>query len=111
MKKIVGMVTAGVLSLMLSGLALAEPTDDPGIQKREQNQEKRIQQGVKSGQLTPKEAGRLEAQQTKIKQDEERMKADGTLTKAERRKLKREQDRASGNIYRKKHNDKTEEVK
>lgn len=111
MKKIIGVAMAGVVSLMLSGIALAGPTDDPGIQKREQNQEKRIQQGVQSGQVTPKEAGKLEAQQTRIKQDEERMKADGKLTKAERKKLKREQNRASGNIYRKKHNENTVEVK
>lgn len=104
-------MTAGVLSLMVCGFALAGPMDDPGIQKRERNQEKRIQQGEQSGQLTPKEAGRLEAQQTKIKQDEERMKADGKLTKAERKKLKREQERANKAIYRKKHNEKTEEVK
>jgi CRISPR/Cas system-associated endoribonuclease Cas2 len=111
MKKIIGVVVAGALSLMVSGIALAGPTDDPGIQKREQNQEKRIQQGVQSGQLTPKEAGRLETKQAKIKQDEERMKADGKLTKAERKKLKREQDRASKKIYEKKHNDKAVDVK
>ena len=70
MKKIVVIMMAGVLSLMMSGLALAGPTDDPGIQKREQNQEKRIQQGIQSGQLTPKEAGRLETKQARIKQDE-----------------------------------------
>ena len=111
MKKLVGIVTAGALSVMVSGFALAGTTNDPGIQKRELNQEKRIEQGVQSGQLTPKEAGRLETQQAKIKQDEERMKADGKLTKAERKKLKREQNRASNNIYRKKHNDKAVDVK
>jgi len=111
MKKVMRLVMASVLSVAISGIALAGTTNDPGIQKREQNQEKRIDQGVQSGQLTPKEAGKLEAQQTKIKQDEERMKADGTLTPAERRKLKREQNRASKNIYRKKHNDKTVDVK
>lgn len=111
MKKIIGIVVAGVLSLSLSTASVAGPTSDPGIQKREQNQEKRIQQGVQSGQLTPAEAGKLEAQQAKIKQDEERMKADGKLTKAERRKLKREQDQASKNIYRKKHNPQKVDVK
>jgi len=111
MKKLMAVMLAGAMSAVMFSSAFAGPTDDPGIQKREQNQEKRIQQGVQSGQLTPKEAGRLETQQTKIKQDEERMKADGKLTKAERRKLKREQDRASGNIYRKKHNEKAVEVK
>ena len=111
MKKIAGICCAGALSLLVSGSALAGPIADPAIQQREQNQEKRIQQGVQSGQLTPKEAGRLETQQARIKQDEERMKADGKLTKAERKKLKREQNRASSTIDRKKHNDKAVEVK
>jgi CRISPR/Cas system-associated endoribonuclease Cas2 len=111
MQRILGIMMAGALSLMVSGVALAGPTDDPGIQKREQNQEKRIQQGVQSGQLTPKEAGKLEARQAKIKQDEERMKADGKLTRAERKRLKKEQNRASNKIYDKKHNEKTVEVK
>lgn len=111
MKKNIGVVVAGALSLMVCGIALAGPIDDPNIQKREQNQEKRIEQGVQSGQLTPKEAGKLEAKQAKIKQDEERMKADGKLTKAERRKLKREQNKASEKIYDKKHNNKTVDVK
>lgn len=110
MKKIIGIILVGAASLMLSTVSIAGPKD-PGIQKREQNQEKRIQQGVQSGQLTPAEAAKLEAQQAKIKQDEERMKADGKLTKAERRKLKREQDQASKNIYRKKHNEQKVDVK
>jgi hypothetical protein len=111
MKTLMRIMTAGLVTALMGGIALAAPTDDPGIQKREQKQEQRIQQGVQSGQLTPKEAGRLEAQQAKIKQDEERMKADGKLTKAERKKLKREQNRASENIYKKKHNEKAVEVK
>ena len=39
-----------------------------------------------------------------IEQREVRMKSDGKLTAAERRKLDRQQNRASRNIYRKKHN-------
>ncbi len=35
----------------------AQSTNDPGIQQRMQNQERRIDQGVNSGQLTPKETG------------------------------------------------------
>lgn len=102
-------VGTGAAILMASAL-YAGPTDDPGIQQREQNQQNRIEQGVKSGQLTPGEAGRLERQQARVQQDEARMKSDGKLTKKERRKLTREQNRASRNIYRKKHNDKTANV-
>jgi hypothetical protein len=43
-------------------------TNDPGIQQRMQNQEQRIDQGIRSGQLTPKETGKLEAEQAKIRQ-------------------------------------------
>jgi hypothetical protein len=90
--------------VLVAPLSHAAATDSPNIDQRQVNQERRIDQGVSSGQLTPREAGRLEAQQAKIMQDEERMKADGKLTKRERRKLQREQDRASDTIYRKKHN-------
>ena len=94
---------SGIISILAAVSALAG-TNDPVIQQREINQEKRIDQGVGSGQLTPNEAGRVEAQQARIKQTEDRMKADGKLTAAERGKLTRMQNRASRNIYRKKHN-------
>ena len=109
MKRIIAAVSLTIsacfAATLYAGIVYAGPTDDPGIQQREQNQQERIQQGINSGALTPKEAGRLEAQQARIVQREERMKADGTLTGAERRKLTREQNRASKSIYRKKHNE------
>ncbi len=83
---------------------LAQSTYDPGIDAREQRQQQRIQQGVQSGQLTPREANHLEAQQARIQATEDRMKADGNLPRAERAKLTRMQNHASRNIYRKKHN-------
>jgi hypothetical protein len=58
--------------------ALYAGTHDPRIQRRDGNQQQRIDQGVRSGEL-PGEAGRLERQQTKIKRDETRMKSDGKL--------------------------------
>ena len=79
---------------------------DGGIEKRMENQEQRIQQGVNSGQLTPKEASKLEAEQAKIRQSEEKMKADGKLTKRERKKLNKQQDKASHHIAKLKHNKK-----
>lgn len=96
-------IIAAVSTVFLAVTALAGPTDAPVVKKRERNQQKRIEQGVKSGQLNPREAGRLEREQARIKQDEERMKSDGKLTPGERAKLKREQDRASRHIYREKH--------
>ncbi len=96
--------------LMCVGPALAG-TNEPVIRQREQNQQNRIDQGVGSGQLTPNEAGRLEAQQARIRQRESRMKADGNLTASERRRLTRQQNRASRNIYRLKHNARTANVR
>jgi len=104
MKRFIKTTAVASLGVMLVAGAAFAGADDPVIQKREQNQERRIQQGEKSGELTPKEAGKLEAGQTKIKQDEQKMKADGKLTKEERRKLTREQNKAGKDIYRKKHN-------
>ena len=95
-----------VAMLTLSATAYAG-TNDPVIQQREVNQQNRIDQGIQSGQLTPHEAGRLEAQQDRIQQKETRMKSDGNLTKQDRVKLTRAQNRASRNIFRKKHNNQT----
>ncbi len=96
--------------LICASAAAHAGTNDPGIQQREVNQQERIDQGIQSGQLTPREAGRLEAQQARIQQNEARMKADGNLTGKERAKLTREQNRASRNIYRKKHNNRKVDV-
>ncbi len=103
-------LTGGIAFMLAIAPVFAASTDDPGIQNREAIQERRIDQGVKSGQLPPKEAGNLEAREAKIKQDEERMKSDGQLAKKERVKLKREQNKASKKIYEKKHNEKKVDV-
>jgi hypothetical protein len=87
--------------------------DDPNhprvnqVNAREQNQQNRIANGMKSGELTPKEAGKLERQEQHIvKQEKKDMAAhNGHLTKAEQTKLNKEQNKASKNIYAKKHND------
>ena len=96
-------VLAGLLTLTALPAA-AQNTNDPRIQEREVRQQERIQQGINSGQLTQGEATRLENQQSRLKATEDRMKADGNLTPAERAKLTRMQNCASRNIYRKKHN-------
>jgi hypothetical protein len=82
------------------------PVDKPTIQQRKENQQARIAQGVRSGQLTPGETARLEHQQQSINHEERKMrKADnGHLTQADRTALNRRQNRASRNIYAKKHN-------
>ncbi|MEO8299081.1 MAG: hypothetical protein ABI574_14860 [Burkholderiales bacterium] len=89
-----------------TGLAAAQPASGPatpGIDKRQANQEKRIEQGEASGSLTPREANRLERQQGRVEKVEQTAKADGTVTAKERRTLHRMQDRDSARIARQKH--------
>jgi hypothetical protein len=107
MKRIAIAVVVTITACLTAGAVHAGSIEDPGILKREQNQQQRIQQGVKSGELTPREAGRMESQQARIIQNEERMKADGKLSRSERKKLTHEQNRASRNVYRKKHNERS----
>lgn len=106
MTKIALAICVTIAAALFAGSAFAG-TNDPRIDRRQEQQEKRIEQGVQSGTLTPKEAGRLEAQQARIAQEEARMKADGNLTKAERAKLTHDQNRTNKAIYRKKHNNRT----
>ncbi len=85
--------------------AFAQAT--PRVDAREVKQEKRIDAGVASGQLSPTEAKRLDKQQGRIDNAEANAKADGKVTPAERRALKRKQDRASANIAKQKHDAQT----
>ena len=76
------------------------------IGQRRENQQDRIAQGVKSGQLTAGETARLENQQQGINREgrADRQANGGHLTGADRRAINQSQNRASRNIYAKKHN-------
>lgn len=88
----------------IASSAFAGPNDTPGIDKREANQEKRIEQGVKSGALTQKEAANLERGQARVEKMEAKAKADGKVTRQERKRIHKAQDHQSKKIYRAKHN-------
>lgn len=75
----------------------------PRIDKREAVQQQRIEQGVKSGQLTPQEAARLEKGQARVQSMEDKAKADGKVTAKERSRIEHAQDQQSRKIYREKH--------
>ncbi|MDP3091611.1 MAG: hypothetical protein Q8N04_13100 [Nitrospira sp.] len=96
------MLTVGVLVLGMSGTAFAQ-AETPVIDQRQANQEKRIDQGITSGQLNEREANRLNKQQEHINKIEDKAKADGVVTKGERARIDRAQDRASRHIAREKH--------
>ena len=80
-----------------------DPTATPRLDKRMANQEKRIEQGVASGQLTTKEATRMQARETKLATDVAAAKSDGKVIGAERKALEKEANRDSKAIYRQKH--------
>jgi TolA-binding protein len=92
-----------MMSLLVGTAAFAENAETPGIDQRQANQERRIDQGVASGQLTEREANRLNRQQEHVNKMEDRAKADGVVTNRERAKIHGAQDRASRNIARQKH--------
>ena len=80
------------------------------VGQRRENQQDRIAQGIKSGQLTAGETAKLEKQQQGINKQvaADRKANGGTLTASEKKQVNHEQNQASRNIYRKKHNAKTQ---
>jgi hypothetical protein len=79
----------------------------PGVTERQVEQQKRIGQGVRNGELTPAERRKLEREQRAVQADKKRAKADGKVTAAERRRLAREQAKANRDIARQKHDSQT----
>ncbi|MGA9814280.1 MAG: hypothetical protein WBQ64_15955 [Terriglobales bacterium] len=102
------MLTVVVAGLMLPvGAQTVTTAPPPGtIHQRKENQQDRIAQGVKSGQLTAGETEHLEKREVRINKEvhNERVANGGKLTSAERRQVNRQQNRTSRAIYRKKHN-------
>ena len=72
--------------------------------QRNVNQEKRIEQGEKTGSLTPKEAGSLERGQAKVDRSEYRAGRNGHVGKGEQAKIQSKENKQSARIYHKKHN-------
>ena len=79
-------------------------TYTPRVDRREARQQARIRQGVRSGELTPREAARLRMGERHIRRMERRDKADGVVTPRERRQLNRAENRESRRIAHLKHN-------
>lgn len=77
------------------------------VDAREHRQHKRINQGVRSGQLTKEETKDLAAQQHEIRQEERQYRSDGKFTKEERKDVQQDMDKASKDIYQEKHDAET----
>ena len=103
MKRIVSVILTTVFALGLSVAASAQNTNTPRVDRREHNQQRRIRQGVRSGELNRREARRLRRQERVTRAQEAAARADGTVTKRERRHLNRRENRTSRRVYRQKH--------
>ena len=94
-------------TLALTSAAQAAPPVYHGphsINHRQTEQQKRIDQGIHSGSLTPREAGHLEYRAARIARQEGHDRATGgRFTYAERRRIEREENASSRAIYRQKH--------
>ena len=90
--------------LSFSMIAVHAQKATPKVRKQQVHQQRRINQGVRSGELTRKETRDLKRQQRSINRSKRRAKSDGVVTKGERVRLRGRQRRASKNIRRKKNN-------
>jgi len=118
------LVVLAVGGLLLAGSAFAQTSTDPSaggagpgvvdpghprvneVNNREANQQQRIANGIKNGQLTPAEASRLEKHEQTIENHEKRDMArnGGHLTKQEQERINKHLNQESKHIYRDKHN-------
>ena len=107
-----GLMLAGSASAQTSTTSGAGPgVVDPGhprvneVNQREENQQKRIGNGVSSGKLTSQQTTNLEKRETSVQNREQKDMAahNGHLTKAEQKGINRQQNRISKSIYKDKH--------
>ena len=98
-------------ALFIAPAAMFAQTPTPGahdynINQRKADQQGRIANGVKSGQLTAGETAHLEHQEAGINREERGMRAqdNGHLTKQDRSVIHKQQNQESRRIYRDKHN-------
>jgi hypothetical protein len=97
------LMAVAALTVLVAGSAFADGVRDPRVNARQHNQHARIHQGVKSGELTRREAHKVREEQRDVRQLERAYKSDGKLTHRERADLHHEQNQASRDIYRQKH--------
>ena len=87
---------------LVASLGSAQAYDS--IDARQAQQDRRIEEGRRAGQLSGREYNLLKAEQARIAADERRAKADGYVSPQERARLDRDRDDASRHIREHKHN-------
>jgi hypothetical protein len=91
-------------AILILGAMMALGLNAESFRKDQYDQRRRIHQGVRSGELTRREASRLYSRSTDLSRDYWRDRRDGGgLSRGERRRLEVRQDHLSRSIYRQKH--------
>ena len=98
-------IAAGLAACTIAVTAGAQNAAD--VVQRDVNQQNRIEQGLKSGQLTTKEAGKLEREESHIDKMESNALKDGKMTDAEKQRIERAENKASRDIAHDKSNAQT----
>ncbi|HEX6707854.1 MAG TPA: hypothetical protein VF169_24130 [Albitalea sp.] len=93
---------AAALSLACAG-AFAQTTASTSVQ-RDVNQQTRIENGLKDGSLTTREAARLEKEESQVDRLQAKDLKDGKLSDAERARLNAAQNKVSRDIAADRHN-------
>ena len=93
-------VTAALAALPLASLAQTTGNATGNMYDRNVEQQNRIEQGLRTGDLNVQEASRLERQEAGVSRMESRALRDGTLSADERARITAAQDRVSQNIAR-----------
>ncbi len=75
------------------------------FERRDAINNERIEQGIRSGQLTPREVARLRQRQAEIERMEARARRDGVITERERARIEIAQNDLSRLIRYEKHNE------
>ena len=94
------------IATLLSSAAFADTAAEKD-QQRDVNQQQRIEQGLQSGELSTKEAGRLEHEQQHVDRMEARDMKDGHISASEQARLTKAQNATSADIYKQKHDAQT----
>ncbi|HCX81547.1 MAG: hypothetical protein A3E00_18070 [Curvibacter sp. RIFCSPHIGHO2_12_FULL_63_18] len=97
------LVASGAAFAQTTTLAPKDPLATPKIDQRDANQDKRVAQGVESGQLTRRETRRLNRGEVRIDKAEDHAAADGKVTGQERKRIAHMQRAESRDIAHQKH--------
>ena len=100
----VALVAASSVGAALAQPTTGSPTTGTEVQ-RNVNQQERIEQGLKSGELSTREAAKLEKGEARVEKLEAKANRDGTLTDAEKARVQKAQNAESAAISKAKHND------